>query len=155
MSSAKQAPLAGGESTRVKPMVSARKVSLFRREIREWISPPAFEILIGAAEVITEGSFDTTAADSTVFLGSIQINVPLGSCSTFIRDPLDAAAARQLTLMLRDDEVAREVLVELAQREAERAAGCVLFELQTEIEASHRGDELRISIDVEGLVSPG
>ena len=152
MSSAKQAPAADGATRRVKPMVPARKVSLFRREIREWISPPAFEILIGAAEVITEGSFDTTEADDPSFLGSIQIKVPLGSCDTFIRYPLDAAAARRLTQMLQDDEIAQEVLLELAQRETERAAGCALFELQTEIETSHQGDELRISIDVEGLV---
>jgi hypothetical protein len=54
--------------------------------------------------------------------------------------------------MLLSDQIVREVLAELALREAERAAGCALFELQTEMDASHRGDELRISIDVEGLV---
>ncbi len=152
MSSAKQADLSQGSITCLKPMVSARKVSLFRREIREWISPPAFEILMGAAEIITEGSFDTPADQSPVFLGSVQVVVPLSACSSFIQGPLDASAARRLTQMILSDRMAREVLGELALREAERAAGCALFELQTEMTASHRGDELRISIDVEGMV---
>ena len=137
-----------------KPMASVHKVSLFRREIREWISPPAFEILIGAAEVITEGAFDTTEADKPVYLGSIQVKVPLSSCAAHIRDPLDAAAARQLTTMLREDVVAREVLLELAQREAQQAAGCALFDLQVELDTSHDGEWLQISMDVEGLVRP-
>ncbi len=153
MSSAKQADVSQSSSP-LKPMVSARKVSLFRREIKEWISPPAFEILIGAAEVIAEGSFDTTETDNPIFLGSIQIQVPLSACASYIQDPLDAAAARRLTQMILSDQIAREVLTELALREAERAAGCALFELQTEMDANHQGDELRISIDVEGLVRP-
>lgn len=152
MSSAKRADRSQSASPKLKPMVSARKVSLFRREIKEWISPPAFEILIGAAEVIAEGSFDTSETDHPIFLGSIQINVPLSACATYIQDPLDAAAARRLAQMILSDRIAREVLAELALREAERSAGCALFELQTEMDASHQGDELRISIDVEGLV---
>jgi hypothetical protein len=136
-------------------MVSTRKVSLFRREIKEWISPSALEILIGASEVIAEGSFDTTETDSPIFLGSIQIKVDLSACASYIQDPLDAAAAKRLTQMILSDQIAREVLAELALREAERAAGCALFELQTEMDVSHQGDELRISIDVEGLVRQG
>lgn len=133
-------------------MVPARKVSLFRREIKEWISLPAFEILIGAAEVIAEGSFDTTETDNPLFLGSILIKVDLSACASYIQDPLDAAAARRLTQMILSDRIAREVLTELALREAERSAGCALFELQTEMDATHRGEELRISIELEALV---
>lgn len=151
MSSAKQMDNQTSSSP-LKPMVSARKVTLFRREIKEWISPPAFEILIGAAEVIAEGSFDTSETDSPLFLGSILIKVDLESCGAYIQDPLDAAAARRLAQMILSDQIAREVLTELALREAERAAGCALFELQTDMSASHQGNELRISIELEGLV---
>ncbi len=133
-------------------MVSARKVTLFRRKIEEWISPPAFEILMGAAEVIAEGSFDTSETDNPLFLGSILIKVDLSACDAYIQDPLDAAAARRLAQMILSDQIAREVLTELALREAERAAGCALFELQTDMDASHQGNELRISIELEGLV---
>jgi len=133
-------------------MVSARKVSLFRREIKEWISLPAFEILMGAAEVIAEGSFDNSETDNPLFLGSILIKVDLSDCESFIQAPLDAAAARRLTQMILSDQIAREVLTELALREAERVAGCALFGLQTEMNASHQGNELRISIELEGLV---
>ncbi len=154
MSSAKLLDVSQTHSSQLMPMVSARKVSLFRREIKEWISPPAFEILIGAAEVIAEGSFDTTENDNPLFLGSILIKVDLSACSSYIQDPLDAAAAKRLTQMILSDQIAREVLTELALREAERSAGCALFELQTEIDASHKGNELSICIELEGLVRP-
>lgn len=153
MSSARKLDASQTASPKLKPMVSTRKVSLFRREIKERISPPAFEILIGAADVIAEGSFDTSETDTPLFLGSILIKVDLSACDSFIRDPLDAAAAKRLTQMILSDPIAREVLAELALREAERSAGCALFELQTEMDASHHGNELRISIELEGLVN--
>jgi hypothetical protein len=154
VSSAKQMEESQTSSSPLKPMVSARKVTLFRREIKEWISPPAIEILIGAAEVIAEGSFDTSETDNPLFLGSILIKVDLETCGAYIQDPLDAAAARRLAQMILSDQIAREVLTELALREAERSAGCALFELQTEIDASHKGNELSICIELEGLVRP-
>jgi hypothetical protein len=152
VSSAKQIEESQTSSSPLKPMVSARKVTLFRREIKEWISPPAIEILIGAAEVIAEGSFDTSETDNPLFLGSILIKVDLETCGAYIQDPLDASAARRLAQMILSDQIAREVLTELALREAERAAGCALFELQTDMGATHQGNELRISIELEGLV---
>jgi hypothetical protein len=137
-----------------KPMTPVRKVSLFRREVREFISPPALEILIGAAEVVAEGSFDPSGAEGPVFLGSVYVRVPLGRYVGLIRGPLDAAAARRLVQLLRNDDVVREVLGELAQRETERVAGCPLFDLEVEIAATHHGDEVHVHLDVEGQVRP-
>jgi hypothetical protein len=135
-------------------MAAARKVALFRREIHEWISPPAFEILLGAAEVLAEGSFDGAPGPEQSYLASIQIQVSLPACAEYIRDPLDAAAARRLTEMIRQDRLIRELLHERARREAERAAGCALHELQVEIDTSHRGERLLVSMDVEARVRP-
>lgn len=137
-----------------RPMAPARKVGLFRREVREWISPPAFEILVGAAEVVAEGAFDPSGADGPVFLGTVYLRVPLGRCAAHLRGPLDAAAALHLVNLLGKDEVVREVLTELAGREAERLAGCELHDLEVEIAASHKGEEIHIHLDVEGQVQP-
>ena len=143
-----------GSPSEKRPMAVARKVALFRREIREWISPPAFEILLGAAEVLAEGSFEGPPGPDQVYLASIQIQVNLPQCSHFIRDPLDAAAARRLAEMIRQDRLIQELLREIATREAETAAGCRLADLQIEVDTSHRGDELMVSMDVEGRVRP-
>ena len=137
-----------------RPMAVSRKVALFRREIREWISPPAFEILVGAADVIAEGSFEGPAGPDQVYLASIQLQVALPACAQFIRDPLDAAAARRLAEMIRQDELIQELLRELGRKEAERAAGCHLHDLQIEVDTGHRGDALLVSMDVEARVKP-
>lgn len=137
-----------------RPMAPARKVALFRREVREWISPPAFEILVGSAEVVAEGAFDPSPQSGPVFLGSVYLRVPLGSCAGYLRGPLDAAAARHLVNLLGRDEVVREVLTELASREAEKLAGCTLYDLEVEIASSHKGEELHIHLDIEGQVQP-
>lgn len=135
-------------------MALARRVALFRREIREWISPPALDILLGAADLITEGSFEGDAGAEQLYLASIQATVDLGRCAAYIREPLDAAAARQLAEQIRSDETARDLLGELARREAESAAGCPLYDLHVEIETGYSGESLQIGLDVEARTQP-
>jgi hypothetical protein len=146
----------GGAAPRLprKPMASARKVTLFRREIREWISPPALEILMGAAEVVTEGAFDPSSPEGPRYLGSVRLRIALPRCAAYLRGPLDASAAHRLVQLLKDDAVSREVLQEIALREAERSAGCRLYGLEVEVATSHRGEELYVDLDVEGRVRP-
>lgn len=135
-------------------MATAKKIGLFGREIREWVSPPALEILLGAAERISEGSFDGPPGPRQAYLASIQLLVPLSTCDRYLSGPLDASSARRVAELLRSDADAREILVELARREAERAAGCPLYDLQVEIDASHRGDTIVLGMDVEARVQP-
>lgn len=135
-------------------MAAAKKIGLFGREIREWVSPPALEILLGAAERITEGSFDGPPGPRQAYLASIQLIVPLSACARYLSGPLDAASARRVAELLRSDTQAREILVELARGEAEQAAGCPLYELQVEIDASHRGETIFLGMDVEARVQP-
>jgi len=150
----RSAPEEGAHAMRRRPMARATRVALFRREIREWISPPALEILLGAADIVAEGSFEGTAGAEQLYLASIQATVDLPRCAAYIREPLDAAAARQLARHIHTDETARGLLMDLARREAERTAGCPLYELQVEIEASHRGESLLVALDVEARTQP-
>lgn len=135
-------------------MALAKRVALFRREIREWISPPALDIILGASDLIAEGSFEGDAGEEQLYLASIQATVDLPRCAAYIREPLDAAAARQLAQQIRTDETARGLLGELARREAERTAGCPLYDLQVEIEADYHGESLQITLDVEARTQP-
>ena len=144
----------GPPPARRRPMAVARRVALFRREIREWISPPALDILLRAADLITEGAFEGEAGDEQVYLGSVQVTVDLHRAAAYIREPLDAAAARQLAHHLHTDTVARQLLEELARRESEHAAGCPLYGLQVEIDPRYEGDALHVTLDVEAQTHP-
>lgn len=135
-------------------MASARKIGLFGREIREWISPPALEILLGAAERISEGSFEGPPGPRQAYLASLQLQIPLSACAEYLSGPLDAASARRVTELLRTDAKSQEILVEVARKEAERGAGCPLFDLQVEIDVSHRGETIVLGMDVEARVQP-
>lgn len=135
-------------------MAAAHRIGLFRQEIREWIAPPALEILIGSAERISEGAFDGPPGPQQAYLATIQLVVPLSLCDRYLSGPLDAASARRVTELVRTDPLAQEILGEVAQREAERGAGCSLHEVQVEIEASHHGDTLVLAMDVEARVQP-
>jgi hypothetical protein len=135
-------------------MAAAKKIGLFGREIREWISPPALEILLGAAERITEGSFEGPPGPRQAYLGSIQLQIPLSACAEYLAEPLDASAARRVAELLRTDAKSREILLEVARQEAQRAAGCQLHELHVEIDSSHRGDTIIVGMDVEARVQP-
>lgn len=139
---------------RPRPMAGTRRIALFRREIREWIAPAALEILLGAGDCISEGSFDGPPGPDQSYLASIQLHIPLASCAEYLSGPLDAATARRLAELLRADVFAQEILRELARSEAERAAGCALPEVQVEIDIGHQGETVLVSMDVEARVRP-
>jgi hypothetical protein len=135
-------------------MAATRKIALLCREIREWIAPPALEILLGSAECISEGSFDGPPGPLQAYLASIQLVIPLAASAEYLSGPLDAATARQLAGLLRTDPFAQEILQEVARAESERAAGCALYDLQVEIDVGHQADTLLVSMDVEAHVRP-
>ena len=136
-------------------MAVAGRIGLIGQEIREWISPSALEILIGQAERISEGAFDGPPGPNQCYLATIQLRVSLSSCDHYLSGPLDAVSARRAAELIRQDPLAREILNEVALKEAERGAGCALHQAQVDMDASHRGDTLVFSMDVEARVQPG
>jgi hypothetical protein len=136
---------------RWKPMAKATRVTLFEREVRERLSDAAVEILLGAAEVLSEGQVAAPPVPSLpggeAFFGSTMLTIDLAAAASVVREPCDAAAARKVAgLMAADARIARRARL-VAEREAARIAGRPVRTAATEVRV--RADGTCIFIDVE------
>lgn len=144
-----------------KPMVRAARVALFEREVKERLSEPAVEILLGAATVLSEGDspgpmlpLGGTAVGTRAWFGSTMLTIELGAIASSVREPLDEAAARRVAeLLTTDGRIARSVR-RIAEREASRLAGDRVLPTATEVRVRAAGTTLYIDADVEGELAP-
>jgi len=127
-----------------KPMASARRVSLFHREIRTNLSSAAIEILLGQAQVLSEGQIEDEA-----FYGSTMITIDCSCANEWVSDPCDGTTVRQVAdLLLRDDRFCARAR-SLGEREARRLAQDALGPVQVEMRLRTSGNNLHVDVDVE------
>ena len=127
-----------------KPMARASRVSLFHREVRTSLSSAAIEILLGQAQILSEGH-----GERGHFSGSTMITIDCSSATGWVSDPCDSTTVKQLSdLLLRDDRF-RESARVLGEREARRIAGHKLGPIQIEISLRSSGRTLYVDVDVE------
>lgn len=140
-----------------KPMAIVRKVNLFHREIMEKLSTSALEILLGRAEVLSEGKLCSKqykgAGDK--YFGSSMLTMDLKGADDHIRDPLDASSAVKVRELLLADKKFNDYLRKIARKEAEKIAGVSLMGLEMEISVSAEGAEILVDLDVEAAVYEG
>ncbi len=127
-----------------KPMATARRVSLFHRELRVSLSSAAIELFFELAAVLSEGH-----AEGDVYFGSTMITFDLARASGQVSDPCDAAAARRVCDELAADPRVLSRARELARREAERIASRALPELAIDVRARASGVHVELDVDVE------
>lgn len=127
-----------------KPMARTRRVSLIEREVQVRLAPVALELLHGAARALTEG-----ALDGASYSGSTMLTIDLADTVARVSDPPDAATAHRLAELYLADPAARARARGVGLAEARRAAGCDLAASQIDVETSHRGRELHVSLNVE------
>lgn len=132
-----------GHTTR-KPMARASQVSLFHREIRTSISSAAVEILLGQAQVLSEGHLD-----SDLYCGSTMITIDCSQAGHWVSDPCDSTTVRQLADLLLKDDRFRASVRELGMREAQRLARRALGTTQIEMSLRTAGTNLHVDLDVE------
>ena len=134
---------------RLKPMAKVTRVTLFEREVRERLSDPAVEILLGAAQVLSEGQATTAPSGSETFFGSSMVTIDLSLAASAVREPCDEAAAKRVAaLMASDPRVARRAR-SLAEREAARLAGRPIKTAASEVRVRAEGTRVFIDIDFE------
>lgn len=129
-------------------MVTARRVSLFQREIRVSLSSAAIEILFDLASVLSEGHTDGGA-----YFGSTMITFDLSRASDLVSDPCDVAAARRLCDELAADSRVRERARAVAVTEAERVAGAPLTGAAVDLRARASGAHIDLDLDVEAVAA--
>lgn len=125
-------------------MARARQVSLFHREIRTRLSSAAVEILLGQAQVLSEGQID-----EGLYCGSTMITIDCSKAEGWVSDPCDSTTARQLSDLLLQDDRFRDSARELGMREAQRLAREPLGAMQIELSLRTSGTHLHVDLDIE------
>lgn len=128
-----------------KPMATARRVSLFEREIRVKLSSAALDLLFDAAEVLSEGQ---RLGDG--WFGSTMITIDLARVADAVREECDAANARRVAELLADDARVVARARALATAEAAEKAGAPLRHVTVELKTRYAGSRVQIDVDVEG-----
>ena len=135
-----------------RPMARATRIALFEREVRERISRAALELVLGRAEVISEGQRGARNGRDAYF-GSTMLTIDLPSLDLLLRDACDAGTAHRLAELLESDAVAAERIEALAAGEAARVAGAAPKSVSTHITIRSQAAKVFIDIDVEAVFS--
>src|SRR6476469_989983 len=146
------APDAAGSVAARRPMARATRIALFEREVRERISRAALELVLGRAEVISEGQRGVRNGRDAYF-GSTMLTIDLPSLDLLLRDACDAGTARRLAELLEADELAGARIEALAESEAARVAGAAPKSVSTHVTIRSQAAKVFIDIDVEAVFS--
>lgn len=129
-----------------RPMAAVRRISLFRREIRESIPPAGVELLLDHAARISEGQ---VAADGRYY-GSTMLTIALEQLQGAICDSCDVSTAEHLARLLEAAPEVQEQTCRLALAEACRIAGRRLQRVEADMRVRWEGTRVFVDIDVEG-----
>jgi hypothetical protein len=133
-----------------KPMAFARRVNLFRREIKDGVSSSGFELLLRAASKISEGQISAGGH----YYGSTMITIDLDPARGLVRDAADVATATKLATLLEKETRLLDGVRQAALQEAHGIACRPLEELQTDIRVRSEGCKIFVDVDVEGQIAP-
>jgi hypothetical protein len=135
-------------------MARVARVQLIRREVREYLSPSALEILFAHAEWVAEGSGDLDARDpGGPAYATIMVTIDLGRCEALLREPADAATAARVAELLGENRDVPARLAVMARDELGRIAGVPPDELEAAVEHHTRADGTRILIDGDAVLT--
>lgn len=136
-----------------RPMARATRIALFEREVRERLSRAALELVLGRAEVISEGQRGVRGGRDAYF-GSTMLTIDLPSLDLLLRDACDAGTARRLAELLESDDTAQGRIQALAATEAERVAGAAPASVSAHVAIRSQAAKVFIDIDVEATFTP-
>jgi len=126
-------------------MVTARRVSLFQRDVAVSLSSAAIDILFEKASVLSEGQ-----VESSGYFGSTMITFDCARASDLISDACNPATVKRVGDLLGADERVRHRARSLGSAEADRLAGTRLFRAHVDMRVRASGNHLHIDLDVEG-----
>jgi hypothetical protein len=144
------APDVGEPVAARRPMARATRIALFEREVRERISRAALELVLGRAEVISEGQRGARGG-RVAYFGSTMLTIDLPSLDLLLRDACDAGTARRLAELLEGDATAGERIEALAANESARVAGATPKSVSTHVTIRSQAAKVFIDIDVEAV----
>ena len=125
-------------------MSRVRRVSLFSREIRVFLSSAAIDILLQAASVLSEGQFEDDR-----YYGSTMVTIDVARASDLVSDACDVTTAERVADLLETDDAFLRRARRIAGAEARRLAGRALAGLQIDMRVRRSGNHLNVDMDVE------
>lgn len=130
-------------------MARATRLTLFEREVRERLSRSALEIVLGRAELLSEGQRASRGGGGNLYAGSTMLTVDLARLTDVLRDPCDAGTARRLAELMAADATLPERIRQIAEREATRIAAAPVGNLRTQLAVRAQGTKVFLDVDVE------
>jgi hypothetical protein len=129
-------------------MASARRVSLFEREVRVRLAPAGLDVLFDEARVISEGQLDGPR-----WYGSTMMTIDLARVAPKLSDDCDQGCARRVAELAAADERVRERTRRLALAHAVRDAG-PLEGPAIDLRVHREGRVVHLDLDVEARRKP-
>ena len=131
-------------------MARATRIALFEREVRERLSRAALELVLGRAEVISEGQRGVRGGRDAYF-GSTMLTIDLPSLDLLLRDACDAGTARQLAELLEADATAGSGSRRLRRPRPSGSRRAAPKSVSTHITIRSQAAKVFIDIDVEAV----
>ncbi len=131
-----------------RPMAFVRRVSLFRRQIVESLSPAGLELALASSSRISEGQVTSRGR----YYGTTMITIDLESTGETVQDVQDVSTASRLARHLEQERSAMQQVVRLAVREASNVAGSRILKPAAEVEIRVKGHRILVDVDLEGHV---
>jgi hypothetical protein len=137
------------------------KIQLIRREIREYLSTSALEVLFSRAETVVEGGRERRGAEDQgaprgsggVFYGTVMVTLDLGACDEVFREPADEATARRIAELMEDDRWVRNRLSEIMRPELADLLACLPSSLRIRLDHQARAEGRKVFLDGDAVVS--
>ena len=129
-------------------MATARRVSLFEREVRVRLAPAGLDVLLDEARVLTEGQ-----DEGERWFGSTMMTIDLARVAARVSDDCDAACARRVVELAADDPRVRERTRKIALAAAEAEAGA-LAAAAVDLHVHREGRVVHLDLDVEARRKP-
>jgi len=129
-------------------MASARRVSLFEREVRVRLAPAGLDVLFDEARVISEGQHDGPR-----WYGSTMMTIDLARVQARVADDCDQACARRVAELAAADERVRDRTRRLALAHAARDGGA-LEAPAIDLHVHREGRIVHLDLDVEARRKP-
>ena len=129
-------------------MAFARRVSLFRRQIVESLSPAGLELLLASSNRISEGQVTSRGR----YYGTTMLTIDLEHTGEKVQDVQDVSTASRLARHIEQERSALQQVVRLAVREAGNVAGSQILKPAAEVEIRVEGQRILVDVDLEGNV---
>jgi hypothetical protein len=132
----------------LRPMAQVRRIALIEREVREFLSQAALDVVFARMHVISEGEA-SAAGGKRVFVGSTMLTCDVSSLAEILREPTDEGTTRRLAALLTKEPTLERRIQAVVRREVERIAGALPKSVRGETRIRTQGTHLFVDIDVE------